>query len=114
MSCSEGYLPSFTPVIYSLSVYKSIQGKHTVVYVSGDKFQYPALGITYVSFGSYKNLPIVFYSTTYISFVVPIDAPPGNYSVTVVNVYNGQFSPQINSVNSGVINISNAKNYSII
>lgn len=114
MSCSEGYLPSFTPVIYNLSVYKSIQGKHTVVYVSGDNFQSPVTGITYVNFGSYKNLPIVFYSTVYISFVVPIDALADNYSVTVVNVYNGQFSPQITCMNSGVINVSNAKNYSII
>jgi hypothetical protein len=114
MSCSKGYLPSFTPVIYNLSVYKSAQGKHTVVYVTGDNFQYPALGLTYVNFGSYKNLSILFYNTTYISFVVPIDAPKGDYSVTVINVYNGQFSPQINSVNSGVINVSNAKKYSII
>jgi len=114
MSCSQGFYPSFTPVIYNLSVYKSKQGKHTVVYVSGDNFQCPITGITYVSFGSYTNLPIVFYNTTYISFVVPIDAPVGNYSVTVNNVYNGQFSPQINTVSPGVINVSNAKNYSIV
>jgi hypothetical protein len=113
MGCPPGFLPSFTPIIYRFSITRCQRGTHSIVYVTGDNFQSPGLGITYVQFG-FKIIPIVFYSSKYISFTVPTDLPYGNYKVKILNVYSGQFSPQISSVKSGVINFSKEQKYSII
>lgn len=106
--------PSFTPTINSLSATSSVKGVYSVVYINGSNFLPPPVGVTYVNFGPYKNLPILFFSSTYISFTIPLNAPVGNYSVVVVNVYNGNFSQQVNTSYPGVLNYSNQVIYSIL
>lgn len=105
--------PSFNPVINSLSVNSSLAGAYSIVYIDGSNFFPPSNGITYVNFGNYTNLPIIFYSSFNISFVVPLNAVAGNYSVTVVNVYNGNFSAQVNTSYPGIPNYSNSVVYTL-
>jgi hypothetical protein len=105
--------PSFTPTINSLSVIGSNPGTYSNVIINGTNFLPPCYGTTYVNFGSFKNLPITFYSTTVISFVVPLNAVPGIYNVQVVNIYNGNFSPSVNQSYPGVLNFSNSIMYFI-
>lgn len=110
--CKNLY-PSFNPVINSLSVTSSVAGGYSLVYIDGSNFFPPSNGITYVNFGIYTNLPITFYSSFNISFVVPVKAVAGNYNVTVVNIYNGNFSPQVNTSYPGIPNYSNSYVYTL-
>jgi hypothetical protein len=110
--CINSY-PSFNPVINSLSVNSSIVGAYSMVYIDGSNFFPPTNGITYVNFGNYTNLPITFYSSFNISFVVPLNAGAGNYTVTVVNIYNGNFSLQVNTSYTGIPNYSNSVVYTL-
>lgn len=113
-SKNKGYLPSFTPVISTLSVTTSASGVYSLVYISGSNFIPPCNGgVTYVNFGSFKNLPMTFYSSFNISFVVPLNAPIGNYNVVVVNVYNNNFSPSVQQNYRGNPNYSNSLTYTI-
>jgi hypothetical protein len=105
--------PSFTPTINSLFVRSSLAGEYSNVMINGSNFLPPSYGVTYVNFGPFKNLPITFYSTTAISFVVPLNALPGTYIVQVVNIYNGNFSPTVNQSYPGIPNFSNSFTYSI-
>ena len=105
--------PKFNPVINSLSVTSSVVGAYVIVYIDGSNFFPPSNGITYVNFGNYTNLPITFYSSFNISFVVPINAVAGIYTVIVVNIYNGNFSPQVNSSYPGILNYSNSVVYTL-
>lgn len=105
--------PKFTPVIFSLSQTSSVKGVYSVVYINGSNFLPSSIGTTYVNFGAYTNLPIIYFNSTTISFVVPLNAKAGNYSVVVVNVYNGNFSPQVNNTYTGDLNYSNALYYTI-
>jgi hypothetical protein len=111
--CNKGFYPTFTPVIDSLSVTTSVAGVYTIVYIYGNNFQAPCIGTTYVNFGSFKRLPITYFSTTCISFVVPLDATPGNYSVVAVSIYNGNFSKAVNNTYPGILNYSNSVIYTI-
>ena len=104
-----GY-PSFNPIINNLSSNLSSFGIYSQVYINGSNFQ----GTSFVNFGPYKNLPIIFYSSFNISFVVPLNAPIGSYNVIVVSIYNGNFSPQINTSYPGNQNYSNSITYNII
>ena len=106
--------PAFTPVIFSLSITSSKNNSYSVVYINGSHFLPTCIGSTYVNFGQYTNLPITYFSSNFLSFVVPLNAKVGNYSVVVVNVYNGNFSPQVNTSNAGDLNVSNSINYTII
>jgi hypothetical protein len=110
---SIGFYPNFSPAISSLSVTSSLIGQYSLVYITGANFLPPCYGNTYVNFGTFKNLPITFYSTVNISFIVPLNAPSGNYNVTVINVYNSNFSPAINQSYAGNPNYSNSFNYTI-
>jgi len=101
--------PSFTPIIYTLSVTESMPGQYSLVYIFGENF-FPS-GTTYVNFGSFTNIPITFYSSNNISFVVPINAGKGTYNVVVVNIYNGNFSPPVKYSYPGILNYSNAVPY---
>ena len=102
---TAGY-PSFTPVIHNMSSYTNPSRKYNLVYINGLNFL--PYGTTVVNFGVlYRNLPVVYYSSTSISFVVPPDAQPGTYDVYVVNIYNGNFSPCVNITDAGVPNYSN-------
>ena len=105
--------PSFTPVIFSLSVISSVKKAYSVVYINGLNFLPSCIGTTYVNFGIYKHLPITYFSSNYLSFTIPLNAKVGKYSVVVVNVYNGNFSPQVNTSYAGDLNTSNAINYTI-
>ena len=100
-SCrSKGFYPSYTPAIYYLYPNTSVHGSYSTTYINFTN-----------SINSYTRLPITFYSSSVISFVVPIDAPAGTYSVVAVNIYNGNFSPQVNNAYPGILNYSNAFNY---
>lgn len=110
--CKNSY-PSFKPVINNLSINNSLVGAYILVYIDGSNFLSPNNGITYVNFGKYTNLPVTFYSSFQISFVVPLNADAGVYNVTVVNVYNGNFSPQVNISYPGIPNYSNSVVYTL-
>ena len=107
------FLPSFTPTISSLSTTTSAYNQSYVVQVAGTNFLPPVYGTTYVNFGNYTQLPIVFYSAFNISFCVPLRVLPGNYKVQVVNIYNGNFSPSVNQSYPGIPNYSNSITYTI-
>lgn len=106
--------PSFTPIINNISVNISISSVYTVVYISGANFLPPCNGNTYVNFGSYTNLPIVFYNSSFISFVVPLNVPAGYYNIQVVNVYNDNFALPVAQSYPGIPNYSNSITYLII
>jgi hypothetical protein len=110
---SVSFYPSFSPVITSLSVTSSAAGAYSLVYVTGQNFLPPCYGTTYIKFGSFKNLPITFYSPFNISFVVPLNAPSGSYNINVVNIYNSNFSPSVNQSYSGNKNYSNTSVYTL-
>jgi hypothetical protein len=111
--CNSSSYPSFNPVINSLSISSSFVGVYTIVYINGSNFLPPSNGITYVNFGNYINLPITFYSSFNISFVVPLNAAAGFYNVVVVNLYNGNFSPQLNTSYPGIPNYSEPFKYKL-
>lgn len=109
----KSFYPSFTPTINNLSVTGNATGIYSDVIVNGSNFLPPCYGTTYVMFGSYK-LPVTFYSTFTISFIVPLNAVLGTYNVQVVNIYNTNFSPSVNQSNPGIPNYSNAIIYTIV
>ena len=109
----KGFLPSFKPIINNLSVTTSVAGTYSLVYISGSNFLPPSNGTTYVNFGNFNQLPITFYSSFNMSFVVPLNAKAGDYNVLVVNVYNGNFSPPVNQSYPGKLNYSNSITYTI-
>ncbi len=84
-------MPSFTPILHSMSNTQCVQGTYTNVYLNGERF-FPN-GTTYVLFGTIQ-LPVLFFNSFCISFVVPLNTSPGIYTVTVVNVYNPNFTNQ--------------------
>jgi len=108
-----GFYPSFSPTINSLSITSSSVGEYSLVQINGYNFLPPSYGTTYVNFGSFTNLPITFYSSFNISFLVPLNATSGIYKVVVVNIYNGNFSPQVNQSYPGNKNYSNSITYTL-
>ena len=110
---SVGFYPNFSPEISSLSVTSSVAGVYSLVLINGANFLPPSYGTTYINFSNFKNIPITFYSTFNISFVVPQAAPPGNYNVTVVNIYNSNFSPSVNQSYPGNQNYSNSFTFTL-
>ncbi len=109
----KSFYPSFTPTINSLSVNYSNSGNYSNVMISGSNFLPASYGSTYVNFGYFKQLPIVFYNTSNASFIVPINAGPGIYNVQVVNIYNSNFSPSVNQSYAGTPNFSNSITYTL-
>jgi len=112
--------PSFTPTINSLSISSSVHGTYSNVMINGSNFLPPCYGTTYVNFGPFnkfsgpfKYLPITFYSTSTISFIVPLNLVPGFYSVQVGNIYNDNFSPSVNQSYQGIPNLSNSQTYTL-
>jgi len=108
---NKGFLPSFTPNLYNLSVTTSISGNYSVVYVNGSNFL-PG-GTTFIQFGGLGYLPVTYYNSFNLSFVVPLNAIPGNYSVKVINLYNGNFSTPVNQSYPGNLNYSDSISYNI-
>jgi hypothetical protein len=109
----KSFLPSFKPGINNLSITTSATGIYSIVYINGSNFLPPSNGTTYVNFGTFKQLPITFYSSFNIAFVVPLSATQGDYNVVVVNVYNGNLSPPVNQTFPGKLNYSNSVAYTI-
>ena len=108
---AKGFLPSFTPEIYSLSVVTSLAGAYSFVGINGNNFL--PNGITTVNFGTYKNIPVTYSSSFSIAFVVPSAAPVGNYNVVVINTYNSNYSPNINNFYNQNTNYSNSMMYTL-
>ena len=86
----KGFYPNITPIIYNLSQETSSQGDYALVYITGNNFLLD--GMTRVNFGTY-TLPVTFFSSVTLSFIVPTDAPAGVYSVRVTTVDNTQVVP---------------------
>ena len=112
----KGFYPIFTSNINTLSVTNSIAYIYTIVYINGSNFFPACYGTrcTYVNFGSYKKIPITFYNSNNISFVVPLDAASGIYNVQVVTIYNEFFSSPLNQSYAGIQNYSNSIIYTIM
>lgn len=87
----KGFLPNLTPQIYGLSMYTSTSGVYTIVNIVGNNF-FP-YGTTSVDFGPYRNISVNFFSSLNISFVIPISAPPGVYTIKVTGNTNQNFNP---------------------
>jgi hypothetical protein len=111
ISCARSFLPSFTPNLSSLSSTTSPSGAYSLVFVDGSNFL--PNGTTFIQFGGLGYLPVTYYSSITLSFVVPLNAVAGNYAVKVVNLYNGNFSPQVNQSYPGNRNFSNSITYTI-
>lgn len=83
----QGGYPNLTPTIYSLSSHNAsifrISSYPFTVYILGTNFS--ANENTTITFGEYKKIPITFYSSTSISFVIPHNAIQGEYNIQVVN-----------------------------
>ena len=109
---TRSFLPSFTPEIYSLSVYTSLSGAYSNVLINGKNFL--PNGTTYVNFGNFTNIPVSYLSSFSISFVVPSNAPIGNYNVVVVNNYSSNYSANINNIYNQNLNFSNTIMYTLI
>ena len=108
----KGFYPSFKPSLSNLSVTSSSVGIFTEVYVNGSNFL--PNGTTFIKFGNYGYLPAIYFSSFNLSFVVPLNIISGNYSVSVVNLYNGNFSSPVNQSYPGVLNFSNSLTYTIL
>lgn len=78
--------PDTSPIIYSLTPEESILSNYTICYINGKNFSKSnTTGNTTVTFGDIKNIPVTFYSSLNISFVVPNNLFYGVYNVQVVN-----------------------------
>jgi hypothetical protein len=108
---AKGFLPSFTPEIYSLSVYTSLSSAYSNVLIDGKNFL--PNGTTYVNFGNFTNIPVSYFSSFSISFVVPANASIGSYNVVVVNNYNSNYSANINTIYNQNLNFSNSVTYTL-
>jgi hypothetical protein len=89
----KGFLPNIDPVIFGLSDYDSSANIYHPIFIAGENF-FPN-GATAVNFGSYTNLAVTYYSSFNISFIIPIEAVPGNYIVQVISLYSGSTSQNI-------------------
>ena len=80
-------VPDFSPVILSISPDISATGEYTQVNVFGKNFSFGSrIGYTIIKFGN-TIIPVTFYGSNNISFIVPANAPPGIYSVQAVNAF---------------------------
>ena len=100
---SKGFYPSFTPVLSNLSQYTSPAGEYAEVVVTGANM-FP-FGTTSVDFGG-TSTKITFLSPYAATFLIPTSLPSGQYSVRLVNIYNGNFYPPVNQSQAGIPNYS--------
>lgn len=78
--------PDTTPIIQSLYPTGSALSDYTICYIDGLNFSKEnTTGNSTVTFGDIKNIPVIFYSSLNLSFVVPNNLPVGTYQVQVVN-----------------------------
>jgi hypothetical protein len=104
-------LPSFKPIIFNISPNTSVSGAYSLVYITGMNF-FPN-GTTYINFGPITNIPITYYGSFNISFVVPVNISPGTYDVNAVNIYNGNFSTPVQYTYSANLNYSDPVPYTL-
>jgi hypothetical protein len=104
--------PSFTPILDQLSTTSSSLGAYSLVYVNGSNFL--PNGTTFIKFGNYGYIPVTYYSSFQLSFVVPLNTTTGSYNVEIVNLYTGNFSPQVNQSSPSNLNFSNSITYKIL
>ena len=82
----EYIYPTTIPVIYNLYPNQSVLGDYTLCYINGINFSKEnTTGNSTITFGNIKNIPVTFYSSLNLSFVVPNNLAPGTYQVQVVN-----------------------------
>ena len=109
---AKGFLPSFTPTIYYLSANTSQADAYSNVTITGNNFL--PNGTTYVNFGTdYTNIPISYYGSNNISFLVPNNAISGSYEIIVVNNYTSNFGSHINNFYNSNLNYSNSVTYTL-
>jgi hypothetical protein len=80
--------PNISPIIYNLSQTQSVLGDYTICYINGLNFSKEnTTGNSTVTFGDITNIPVTFYSSLSISFVVPFNHLVAgiHYDVQVVN-----------------------------
>lgn len=79
--------PNILPVILQIIPEQSILGNYVVARIIGYNFSLGGpLGYSTVTFGKITNIPVTFFSSLNISFVVPVvDVTDGIYKVQVVN-----------------------------
>lgn len=82
----EKKFPNTSPVISVVSPSQSILGDYTICYLTGLNFSKSnTTGNSTITFGDITNIPITFFSSLNVSFVVPNNLAAGTYSVQVVN-----------------------------
>ena len=113
---SQGFLPSFTPEIYSISKNTSTLGAYSVVFIIGKNFL--PNGTTYVNFrninfGINQNISVSYFNSNNISFVVPANVIIGSYDIIVINNYSSNFSANINNFYNSNLNYSNSETYTL-
>jgi len=106
----QGSYPSFVPTIERISISSSKTNTYSEVHVIGTNFL--PNNTTYIQFGN-VNIPVTYYSSFNISFIVPLNASVGNHPVRVINIYNNNFSPSVTQSYPGNINVSNTVFYTI-
>ena len=80
------FYPNTSPVIYSLYPQESVLEDYTICYINGLNFSKEnTTGNSTVTFGSIKNIPVTFYSSLNLSFVVPNNLATGTYNIQVIN-----------------------------
>jgi len=78
--------PNTIPIIYSLSLSESAIDNYTICYITGKNFSKEnTTGNSTITFGNITNIPVTFYSSLNISFIVPNNLAAGIYNVQVVN-----------------------------
>lgn len=78
--------PDTSPVINNLSITESNINNYTVCYINGLNFsKNNTTGNSTVTFGNITNIPVIFYSSLNLSFVVPNNLNIGTYPIQVVN-----------------------------
>lgn len=105
------FYPSFTPELNNLSIDSSKAGVYSRVFVNGSNFL--PNGTTFIKFGDFGYLPVTYYSSFNLAFIVPLNVSKGNYDVKVVNLYNCNFSPEVNQSYPGNLNFSSPITYTI-
>lgn len=109
----KGFLPNITPALLSLSSSVSAPGVYALVYLSGQNFTPYNISVT---FGSIQQIPIIYYSSFSISFVVPLNVSEGNYSVQVVENNANNLFPGLlysNTLQYTIQNYTIQGNYSV-
>jgi uncharacterized protein (TIGR03437 family) len=78
--------PDISPAIFNLFPSQSVVSNYTLCYLVGENFSKEnTTGNSTVTFGNITNIPVTFYSSLNISFVVPNTLSPGTYDIQVVN-----------------------------